>query len=123
MLWPLLEARRQSSTERFRLLADKAYSHNSTREKLRAMRIPHTVPERSDQISWRKARGSAGGRRPAFDADLYRQRNTVERGYSRLKHWRGIATRYDKLALTFLGGVTLATIITYHRVRELPDTT
>lgn len=123
MLWPLLEARGHPSRARVRLLADKAYSHNSTRAKLRAMRIPHTIPERSDQISWRKARGSAGGRPPSFDADIYRQRNTVERGYSRLKHWRGIATRYDKYALTFLGGVLLATIITYHRVRELPDTT
>ena len=112
-----------SSSEKFRLLADKAYSHNSTRAKLRSMRIPHTIPERSDQITCRKARGSAGGRPPGFNTDLYRQRNTVERGYSRLKHWRGIATRNDKYALTFLGGDLLATIITYHRVRELPDTT
>jgi len=123
MLWPLLQARQRSSSEPFRLLADKAYSHNSTRATLRSLRIPHTIPERSDQIRWRKARGSAGGRPPGFDTDLYRHRNTVERGYSRLKHWRGIATRYDKYALTFLGGVLLATIITHHRVRELPDTT
>jgi putative transposase len=37
--------------------------------------------------------------------------NTVERGFNRLKQWRGIATRYDKYALTFLGGVLLAASI------------
>lgn len=57
------------------------------------------------------AKGSSGGRPPAFDAQTYKKRNTVERGYLRLKQWRGIATRYDKHARTFLGGVLLATTI------------
>lgn len=118
MLWPLLEEHRNTSREPFRLLADKAYSHNSTRARLREMKIKHTIPERSNQISWRKAQGSAGGRPPSFDPALYRNRNTVERGFSRLKQWRGIATRYDKYALTYLGGVTLAAIIIHHRVRN-----
>ena len=74
-------------------------------------RIKHTIPERDDQIARRKAKGSAGGRPPAFDTAIYKQRNTVERGFNRLKQWRGIATRYDKYALTFLGGVLLATSI------------
>ena len=118
MLAPLLEAHRLQHRGRFRLLADKAYSHPSTRRRLREMKIPHTIPERSDQITQRKARGSAGGRPPGFDPDLYRHRNTVERGFNRLKHWRGIATRYDKYALTYLGGVTLAALIIHHRVRS-----
>ena len=42
-----------------------------------------------------KAKGSTGGRPPAFDAALYGLRNTVERGFNRLKQWRGVATRYD----------------------------
>ena len=79
----------------FRLLADKAYSHPSTRTELRSRRIKHTIPERSDQIARRKAKGSTGGRPPAFDAAVYGLRNTVERGFNRLKQWRGIATRYD----------------------------
>jgi putative transposase len=78
-----------------RLLADKAYSHPSTRTALRRRGIKHTIPERDDQIARRKARGSAGGRPPAFDAEIYKQRNTVERGFNRLKQWRGVATRYD----------------------------
>ena len=67
-------------------------------------RIPHTIPERQDQKDRRKAKGTRGGRPPGFDQAIYAKRNTVERGYLRLKQWRGIATRYDKHALTFLGG-------------------
>lgn len=122
MLAPLLSAHRADSRRRVRLLADKAYSHDSTRRRLRAKRIPHVIPERADQIARRKARGRAGGRPPAFDAVAYRLRNTVERGFNRLKHWRGIATRYDKYATTYLGGVTLAATILHGRDLELPDT-
>jgi putative transposase len=108
----------------FRLLGDKAYSHPSTRIELRSRRIKHTIPERKDQIARRKSKGSAGGRPPAFDAELYGLRNTVERGFNRLKQWRGIATRYDKYALTYLGGVLLACAVIHARVgtSKLGDT-
>ncbi|MFV0406979.1 MAG: transposase, partial [Propioniciclava sp.] len=76
MPWPLLEQHRAENTGRIRVLADKAYSHNSTRTRLRDMRIRHVIPEKSDQIAWRKARGSAGGRPPGFDPTVYQQRNT-----------------------------------------------
>ncbi|CNC71096.1 transposase [Mycobacterium tuberculosis] len=121
-LLPLLDDYRHASTEYalgstdFRLLADKAYSHPSTRAALRSKKIKHTIPERHDQIDRRKAKGSAGGRPPAFDAALYGLRNTVERGFHRLKQWRGIATRYDKYALTYLGGVLLACAVIHARV-------
>ena len=82
------------------------------------MKIKHTIPERRDQIGRRKAKGSAGGRPPAFDPRMYRHRNTVERGFNRLKQWRGIAARYDKHALTYLDGVTLAAIEIHHHVRS-----
>lgn len=85
---------------------------------LRDRRIAHTIPERSDQVERRKAKGSAGGRPPGFDATIYRQRNTVERGFNRLKQWRGIATRYDKYATCYLGGLTLAALITHHRIHS-----
>ena len=39
----------------------------------------------------------------------------MERGYARLKQWRGIATRYDKHALTFLGGLHLAASVLHLR--------
>ena len=63
------------------VLADKAYSHPSTRNDLRRRRIAHTIPERQDQKDRRKAKGSKGGRPPGFDTAAYAQRNTVERGF------------------------------------------
>jgi transposase len=114
-LIPLLDALKQTGRRPAHLLADKAYSHPSTRRELRRRRIRHTIPERSDQVQRRKAKGSAGGRPPAFDPDRYTQRNTVERGIGRLKQWRGIATRYDKYARTYHGGVLLAATITLAR--------
>lgn len=122
MLARLIAAHREHGSRPFRLLGDKAYSHDSTRAWLRRAKIAHTIPERIDQIERRKAKGSRGGRPPGFDPATYRQRNNVERGFNRFKHWRGIATRYDKYALTYLGGVTLAAIVIHHRT-HLPDTT
>ena len=122
MLLPILDAHREHDKNPFRLLADKAYSHPSTRKALRALKTPHTIPERRDQIAQRKAKGSRGGRPPSFDPETYRERNTVERGFGRLKQWRGVATRYDKYAMTYLGGVTLAAVVIHFRT-HLPDTT
>jgi transposase len=85
---------------------------------LRDKRIKHTIPERSDQIARRKAKGSKGGRPPGFDAELYRLRNTVERSFSRFKQWRGLATRYDKYAVTYLCGVLLGLIVMTHRAQR-----
>ena len=92
------------------VVADKAYSHPSTRESLRRKGIKAVIPERSDQIAYRQARGSAGGRPPGFDAHLYRDRNVVERAFNRLKGWRGIATRYDKHARNYRAGILIAAI-------------
>jgi putative transposase len=91
--------------------ADKAYSHPSTRTALRQRGITAVIPERSDQIERRKAKGSEGARTPAFDAEIYRQRNVVERCFNKLKEWRGIGTRYDELAVSYLGGVVLTAIV------------
>jgi len=49
----------------------------------------------------------------SFDAEAYKQRNLIERTFCRLKDWRRIATRYDKLARNFLSAVALAIIITW----------
>jgi putative transposase len=110
-LVPLLDALADIGHRPAHLLADKAYSHPSTRRELRRRRIRHTIPERRDQVEHRKAKGSSGGRPPTFDPERYRGRNTVERGFGRFKQWRAIATRYDKYARTYLGGVLLAAIV------------
>lgn len=80
------------------VLADKAYSYPSTRQALRKRRIRFTSPERSDQKSRRAAKGSNGGRTPAFDPEEYKRCNVVERCFSRLKQFRDRATRYAKRA-------------------------
>lgn len=46
-----------------------------------------------------------------FDAAAYRARNAVERMFCRLKDWRRIATRYDKLAVNYASTVALAAIV------------
>ncbi|WP_397421392.1 IS5 family transposase [Propioniciclava sp. MC1595] len=94
-----------------RVVADKAYSHPSTRTELRRRRIKVTIPERSDQIARRKAKGSRGGRPPAFDPTIYKGRNVVERFFNRIKEFRAIATRYDKLARNYRAGLVLASTI------------
>jgi transposase len=48
-----------------------------------------------------------------FDADAYKQRNLIERMFCRLKDWRRIATRYDKLITNFAAAVALAAIVTW----------
>jgi putative transposase len=120
-LLPLLDALAERGHRPTHLLADKAYSHPSTRQQLRRRRIRHTIPERCDQVERRKAKGSTGGRPPKFDPEMYKQRNTVERGFGRFKQWRGIATRYDKYARTYMGGVLLAASVILTR-QPLRDT-
>jgi transposase len=48
-----------------------------------------------------------------FDADLYRLRNIIERTFCRLKDFRGIATRYDKLARNFLAALCLVAALCF----------
>ena len=55
----------------------------------------------------------AGGRPPAFDEEAYKGRNVVERAFALAKQWRGLATRYDKLAVVYRGAVVLCAVITW----------
>lgn len=92
------------------LLGDKAYSSRGTRSMLRARGIKAVIPQPSDQIAHRIRRGSRGGRPPGFDPATYKGRNVIERSFNDHKQWRGIATRYDKLASVYRGGVLLRAI-------------
>jgi len=91
-----------------RVLADKGYPSKANRAYLAERGIKATIPDRADQRQNRINKGSAGGRPPAFDAEIYKGRNVVERSFNRLKSWRGIAMRSDKTARNYQAGVTLA---------------
>lgn len=103
-----------------RVLADKAYSHPSTRAALRRRGIAFTSPERRDQIERRRAKGSRGGRPPAFDPDLYACRNVVERCFNRLKQFRDLATRFAKRAAYYRTEIVIAAIVLWLRT-DLQD--
>ena len=91
-----------------RVIADKGYPSRVNRAYLARRGIKATIPDRADQHANRARKGSAGGRPPAFDAEIYKRRNVVERCIGHLKQWRGIATRYDKTARNYHAGITLA---------------
>ncbi len=93
------------------LRGDKAYSSRATRALLRARGVTAVIPEPADQIGHRKNRGSRGGRPVSFNAQDYKGRNVIERAFNKLKDWRGLATRYDKHAITYRGGMVLASIV------------
>jgi transposase len=102
-----------------RVVADKAYSHPSTRRALRRRHIRFTCPERRDQITHRKAQGASGGRPPAFDPQVYAGRNVVERCFARLKQFRALATRYAKRAAYYRALLVLAAVVLW--LREDPQ--
>ena len=93
------------------LRGDKACLAKAHRENLRARDVKVVIPEKTDQRANRKNKGSRGGRPVGFDAEDYKNRNVVERAFNKLKNWRGLATRYDKHALIYRGGMVLASII------------
>ncbi|MCD1270077.1 IS5 family transposase, partial [Microbacterium sp. MEC084] len=99
---------------------DKAYSSRAIRGHLRSRGIKAVIPEPSDQQGHRKRRGSRGGRPVGLDAADYRNRNVIERRYCHIKQWRGLATRYDKLAVVYRAAVILNAVIAW--TRQLSDT-
>ena len=84
------DQKRYWATRRTPLAANRAL--------LRSKNVKTVISEPDDQAGHRRRRGRIGGRPPAFDTELYKNRNVIERSFNDYKQWRGLATRYDKLA-------------------------
>lgn len=67
------------------MAGDKAYSSRASRAHLRRRGIEALIREKKDQAANRKRRGSRGGRPATYEAELYKDRNTVERMTNKLK--------------------------------------
>lgn len=79
------------------IVADKGYDSDAFVETITAQGSQAVIPPRSNRLNPR-----------AFDRHIYRDRNLIERFFNRIKQFRRIATRYDKLAKSFLSFVHLA---------------
>ena len=79
------------------LIADKGYDSDWFREALTNLRIEPCIPGRAN----RKVQ-------IPYNADIYKQRNRIERMFGRLKDWRRIATRYHRCAHTFMSAICIA---------------
>ena len=83
-----------------RIVADKGYCGKPVRDLLRSRGIRFTIAKRSNMC-----------RKGPFDRDIYRQRNQIERTINRFKHFRRIATRYEKRAVNYLAMWHIAAIL------------
>jgi transposase len=89
------------------LVADRGYDAKAIIDLVRQRGGQAHIPTQRD----RKVQRSV-------DPDLYRQRNLIERFFCKLKHFRRVATRFDKLARNFLTAVLLASIRLWLRAYE-----
>ena len=98
-------SRHVSSTElnqRNACLATRAYDSNELREELDQRGTKPVIPNRSNR------------KRPfSFSKHLYKLRWRIESAFSRLKDFRRVATRYDKLARNYLASVCLAAALVW----------
>ena len=82
------------------LLVDRAYDCNHFRNILQKRGTIAVIPSKKNRVTF-----------IPHDQHLYKERNYVERFFNRIKGYRRIATRYDKTAVMFLAGLTVASIL------------
>ncbi|API55647.1 IS5 family transposase (plasmid) [Rhizobium leguminosarum] len=80
-------------------IADKGYDADHLCDKITETGADVVIPPKRNRKLQRP-----------YDADLYKERNRIERFFSKLKQFRRVATRYDKLLANFMGFVKLADI-------------
>jgi transposase len=89
------------------LIADRAYDSDLLRQTMAAQGVFANIKPLARRLD-----------KPAFSPFLYRYRNRVERFFNKLKHFRAIATRYDKHAANYLALVKLAAARIWMRAYE-----
>jgi transposase len=89
------------------VLADKAYDADWLRRSIEAAGAAPNIPAKRNR-RWK----------PCFSPVLYRARNRIERFFNRIKHFRRVATRYEKHAANFLAMLKLAAIHLWLRHNE-----
>lgn len=78
------------------VLADKGYESNDILAFIQSLGATAVIPPKSNRKEpWE------------YDRELYRERNLIERAFNKLKHWRRIATRYDRRSIYFLSALYL----------------
>lgn len=85
-----------------RLLADKAYDANTIRRELRQSGVIPIIPERINRK-----------RKIVYDKQRYRERHLIENAFCRIKDFRRVHTRYEKLARNFLSAVAIAVLVAF----------
>ena len=89
------------------LIADRGYDAKAIVDLVRNRGGEAHIPTQSDRKVQR-----------TVDRELYRKRNLIERYFCKLKHFRRIATRFDKLARNFLAAVMIASTRLWLRAYE-----
>ena len=84
------------------VIGDKGYDSNQILGFIQQQEAVAVIPPRSNRTTPRE-----------YDRELYKQRNLIERAFNKLKHWRRIATRYDRRSIYFMAGLHLASAITW----------
>jgi transposase len=87
-------------------VGDKGYDSEKIRQKIREKSMTPVIPRRTNSKK----------PNPEFDSYLYKLRHLVENLFAKLKHFRGVATRFEKLARNFKAILFLACSVTYLRL-------
>jgi transposase len=84
------------------VIADKGYDSDGIVRFIEEQGAIAVIPPRSNRRNRRE-----------YDRELYKRRNLIERAFNRLKHWRRIATRYDRRSIYFLSALHITAAITW----------
>ncbi len=96
----LLEEEQRGHVEA--VLGDKGYDSTALVEQIEALGAEAVIPSRKNR---KQAR--------SYNAELYKERNQVERFFNRIKHYRRVATRYEKAVVHYESFLHLACIMTW----------